>query len=439
MRGLSAWGIAAIAAIAASCLASWAAQAAPATLDLFRAAQLNERQVKRRQEFDPPGVIRLRHLEVQPDALERVQRDAVAAYGTAAKRSDAARLRIGLFPQVTGTFRQTGVERAFGGRVVWVGAEEFGRGSATLVTFGGQVTAQIVLDGRTFRIDPISGALHQVSEISLDALPADAPHQSVPRMAGKATTADRAAALRTRTRSIVEVLVAYTARAETASANILNDVNLAVSLTNQAFSNSGVGVRIRLRGTMLAKGYDELSRSYTAALYDLTGMSGDESTSAGRAALAPVRQRRDEIGADLVVLLREGTEYCGQAWVIEQPSRSYSQYGYAQVSRVCVPRYVMAHELAHLMGLRHDRYVEDTAPASVYNYGFVHLRTLARDIMSYPNLCSDRSLDCTVVNMFSNPRKYIDGARFGIAAGRPGAADGARRLNETRSAVADYR
>jgi hypothetical protein len=436
MRGNSAWGIAAVAAIVALCLSSGAAQAASETLDLFRAAQFGERQVVGRQQANPPGVSRLRHLEVQPDALERVLRDARA--GTSAPRGDTARLRIGLFPQATGTFRQTSVERAFGGRVVWVGAEEFGRGSATLVTFGGQVTAQIVLNGRTFRIDPVSGSVHQVSEISLDALPADAPHQSVPRST-RTATADRTVAPRSRTRSIIDVLVAYTSRAQSASANILNDANLAVSLTNQAYSNSGVGIRIRLRGTMRARGYDELSRSYTAALYDLTGMSGDESTSAGRAALEPVRQRRDEIGADLVVLLREGTEYCGQAWVIEEPSQSYSQYGYAQVSRVCVPGYVMAHEISHLMGLRHDRYVEATAPATEYNYGFVHLRTLARDIMSYPNLCIDSSLQCTVVNMFSNPRKYVDGVRFGIAAGRPGAADGARRLNETGDAVANYR
>ena len=437
MRGTSVCSIAAAAAIATLSLWSTAAPAA-ATLDLFKPAQLDERQVADRQAARASGVLRSRHLDIQPDALERVLRYAGAESGRAATREEA-RLRIGLFARATGTFRQTGVERAFGGRIVWIGAEEFGRGSATLVTFGGQVTAHIVLDGRTFRIDPVSGAVHRVSEISVDALPADAPHQSAPHTTEKTATADRSVTLRSRTSSVIDVLVAYTARAKRASADILNDVNLAVSLTNQAYSNSGVGVRIRLRGTMLAKGYDELSRSYTAALYDLTGMSGGGSTSAGRADLAPVRQQRDDIGADLVVLLREGTEYCGQAWVIEAPSGSYSKYGYAQVSRVCVPRYVMAHELAHLMGLRHDRYVEGSEPASEYNFGFVQLSTRARDIMSYPNLCSDSSLNCTVVNMFSNPQKYVDGARFGIPAGKPGAADGARRLDETRAAVARYR
>ena len=435
MRGASICSIAAAVAVATLSLWSTAAAAAPGTLDLFNAAQFEERGIIGLQEADPPGALRRRHLEIRPDALERVLREASAS----ARSGDEPRLRIGLFPQATGTFRRAGVERGFGGRVVWVGAEEFGRGSATLVTFEGQVTAQIVLDGRTFRIDPVSGAVHRVSEISVDALPADAPHQSAPRSAEKTATSDRSATLRSRTSSVIDVLVAYTAQAKRASANILNDVNLAVSLTNQAYANSGIGVRIRLRGTMFARGYDELSRSYTAALYDLTGISGDGSTSAGRAALAPVRQRRDEIGADLVVLFREGTQYCGQAWVIEEPSRSYSRYGYAQVSRACVAGYVMAHELAHLMGLRHDRYVEGSEPASEYNFGFVQLSTRARDIMSYPNLCSDRSLRCTVVNMFSNPQKYVDGARFGIPAGQAGAADGARRLNETRTAVARYR
>jgi hypothetical protein len=59
--------------------------------------------------------------------------------------------------------------------------------------------------------------------------------------------------------------------------------------------------------------------------------------------------------------------------------------------------------------------------------------------MSYPNKCDDAGVRCRRRNLFSNPRKTVNGAPFGIFRGRRGAADGTLRLNETRAAISAYR
>jgi hypothetical protein len=150
------------------------------------------------------------------------------------------------------------------------------------------------------------------------------------RQGANSTPADsRIAAAARAEKTSVDLLVAYTQRAKAASNDIRAEIDLAVTLANRAYTNSGVNMRVRLAAAMPVSGYDESRFSYTTTLNDLTTGS----------ALAAVRQRRNEVGADLVVLVREGGEYCGQAWVALQPSGATSDLGFSQVSRgYCLSR-----------------------------------------------------------------------------------------------------
>jgi hypothetical protein len=418
--------------LSSALLPSFGSDAVPATVDLFRPVPLQEAA---RIEAPPErhGVLRQRLLQLDAAALHMVERDRRRA------APDSAKLRIEPFPRATGTFRKESIEAAHRDGYVWTGEEEFGRGEATLVVRGGQVTGHLEIDGRIYRIQPVTGALHRMIEVDVENLPPDGPHPKPKETDATGTRAIRRDVAESRPpRVIVDLFVPYTLQADNAEGDILSDINLAVSLANRAYKNSGARLRLNLRDMMLVAGYDEHAYTYTGTLYNLTGVEGADSDAAGRLLFEPVRDRRDSVGADLVALIREGGSFCGQAWVIETPSQATAVYGYAQVSRGCVSAFTLAHELGHTMGLNHDRYVEPRELNSQYNYGYVLVRQRDRDVMSYPAKCDDAGVTCRRRNLFSNPRKTVDGAPFGIFKGRRGAADGALRLNETRAAISTY-
>ena len=435
-------GIAALFLFVPSLMAGAPGRAAERTVDLFRAVDATVAS------SDAPlrGVERQRLMQLDLRALET----AVAPRGRdkAANRVQQAaelrgKVRVEVLPRVTGTFRREAISEAHGGGYVWTGVEEFGRGEATFVVRNDKITGQLQIADRTFRIEPVSEGMHRISEIRIDRLRPDAPHPK-PRVTAEdqrstvGTAEQPTFAESTTPDTIVDVLAPYTMRASRRG-DILADINLAVSLVNRAYRNSRVKVRLNLRETMLVAGYDETAYSYSGTLYNLTDMNGADSDALGRRMFDAVRLRRDQVGADLVALFRQGGEFCGQAWVIEKPAPAYSSYGFSQISRDCIAGHTLAHELGHNMGLNHDRYVEPREPVSQYNYGFVRVRQRDRDIMSYPDRCRDVGLKCVLRNRFSNPRQFIDGARFGRFQKTKGAADASRRLNETRAAISEYR
>lgn len=393
------------------------------------------------------GVARHRLVDVDPGALD--QAVAPRGYENAEERLERAAgknrpIRLELFPGVSATFDKRAIGKAHGGGYVWRGERQGRAGESTLVVKGGRVTGHVEMDGRVFRIEPVGGALHRVIEIAPSAFAPDAPPLHAPSAgdeagSGAPTAAPDTSATAKRKATVVDVLVAYTARADQAPGDILADIDLALALANTGLQNSGIRLVLNLRATARVNGYDESRYDYTTTLYDLSGLKGGGSTQSGRRAFAPVRRMRDSVGADLVLLLREGGFYCGIAWVVEAPSASTSAYGFSTVSRDCIAGHSVIHEIGHNMGLYHDRHMEDPAPPSVYNFGFVNVDAGVRDIMSYNNACAEFSATCTRRNMFSNPRKFVSGEPFGVPIGIEGAADASRRLNETRRGIADYR
>ena len=59
--------------------------------------------------------------------------------------------------------------------------------------------------------------------------------------------------------------------------------------------------------------------------------------------------------------------------------------------------------------------------------------------MAYNNECQASGVNCAIIQFFSTPKKRFQGNKIGVKKGKPGAADAARKLNQTRKGVAAYR
>jgi hypothetical protein len=340
-------------------------------------------------------------------------------------------LRIAFFPDLVETFEQAGAATPNGrGGVVWIGRSD--RGSVTLVVAGDRINGFAQIGPRSLGIDPVGGGLHRVGELDPRAERPDIVVEFPSPPARPAPAEEDALARRATSR--IDVLVAYTPAAEKRSSDIRAEIDLAVSLANQAYAASGVGIELRAVETMLVD-YEEGGNFRT----DLDLLTE------GKPPFRRVHAARDRSRADLVSLIRKGGAYCGIAHLVKRPSASTSDGAFSVVSRDCIPlNHSFAHELGHNMGLQHDRYwlkkaTGETFPDQKFGFGFVNKGAAIRDVMGYNDLCAEDGVYCTRVNMFSTPRDTYDGSRIGIRKGKPGAADAARTLDRTREAIAGYR
>jgi hypothetical protein len=228
-------------------------------------------------------------------------------------------------------------------------------------------------------------------------------------------------------------------------------INLAIKLANNAFGRSGVLITFRRVGGETEVSYADTkvygnSDNYTGVLCDLSDFPNCFGTGNDRTAtFAPVRQKRDRYGADLVVLMRKGGSACGIAWVPDPPTATTSDQGFSVITSTkggvynCIEGHSLAHETGHNMGLYHDRYVEASASTAKVNFGYVSTAGKFREIMSYPDKCLDLAMNCKRIPYFSTPLKLYNGQKIGVAKNHAGAADGVSTLNATRSIVAKYR
>ena len=262
--------------------------------------------------------------------------------------------------------------------------------------------------------------------------------------------------------SVIDVAVFYTPAAREQAGGvdeIRASIDLATAEVNTAYEWSGVNQRIKLVAVREVTGYTEAGDdgSYFGRRTELARL-----VSPSDGYVDEVHAIRDAVAADIVVLVRSNwVRGGGVANRMDVPSTSFESRAFAVASIGWEFARVFAHELGHVMGLGHDRYVncrsgQCNALKFPYAHGYVNPRALdtaaprtARwhTLMAYPNQCIDAGIGCRWLFRYSNPEHDYpdpDGDPLGKAGLEPapgvdGPADAARMLNRTRGYVASFR
>ncbi len=380
--------------------------------------------------------------QAAPVARSLRQRDVLlnlgVAAGIAGGRSASPTVELGLFPGLTVTATPEQHSTAANGATVWTGGVSGDKwGHAVLVINGADVTGSVIANNKVFEIRPLGQGRHRIVEIDQAAFPdehadfredrASPPPLPMPKAtpaqkAASAGGAGRAASDGAQASSRVTLLALYTPEAKAASYNIVDELGLAVAVSNQAYARSGMAVQLDLVGVRQYTGVTD-NGDLDTILNTITGNSTIEGW-------------RDQAQADLVALVSEVSDaYCGLAWLTPGAASAYSS-----IVRSCaISNLSFPHELGHNLGARHDRYVDPSSSTTAYNYGYVDLTAKVRTVMAYNNACTDAGFNCTRVGYFSSPNLSLNGRPLGVALGAGLATDNARAIVERAAVATNFR
>lgn len=181
----------------------------------------------------------------------------------------------------------------------------------------------------------------------------------------------------------------------------------AVDSANLAFTNSLMQARFRLVGVRLTTRVDSGDSGS-----DLGWLAGD----------AEVAGWRNEVRADLVGMIAEFSNACGQGFLMgSPPSAGFAPSAFQVTSRGCaVGNLSYAHEHGHNMGFHHNP--EDAGGGASFPYAYGHyVDGQFRTVMSYAGRCPT---GCTRRPYFSNPNVQYTGLDTGVSGTRNNALAG---------------
>ncbi|HEX8907115.1 MAG TPA: M12 family metallo-peptidase [Longimicrobiaceae bacterium] len=338
-------------------------------------------------------------------------------------------LRLGLAPGVQVVAAGEHATQRAADDISWSGPiRGVAYGWVQAVLMDGGLTATVTIGETQYSIEPIGNGLHAVSRIDQSGFPSehtpDNPSGALLSQLDAATGGIRAARsgeIGIAALTTINVLVVYTASAASAAGTIGSKIQLAVDETNQSYANSGISITFNkvYAGQVT---YSESGRTFSQHVNALM------STTDG--IMDNVHTLRNTYAADLVMLVVNDSEACGQAAAIKATASS----AFAVAHYTCITGYYsFGHELGHLQGARHDRFVDGSTSPYAYGHGFIPASKKWRTIMAYGNGCSN----CTRIQWWSNPAKTYPST--GEVMGTTTYEDNARVLNGTATTVAAFR
>jgi hypothetical protein len=342
-----------------------------------------------------------------------------------------AAVRVAVAPGVNVVAIGERVQQRTAEDISWAGPVRGEHGWAQMVFMDGGLTATVTVGRTQYSIEPLGNGVHAVSRIDQSGFPSEhTPDNPSGALNGaldaavdgfQAAKAPSDGTVGTAAVSTLNVLVVYTASAATAAGTIGSKIQLAVDETNQSYVNSGITINmVRVHTAQVS--YNESSRSFSQHVAAL------KSTTDG--IMDNVHTLRNTYAADVVVLVVNDSEACGIAGAIKATATS----AFAVAHYTCITGYYsFGHEVGHLQGARHDRYVDGSTTPYAYGHGFIPASKSWRTVMAYGNNCSN----CTRIQWWSNPLRVYPAT--GEVMGTAAYEDNARVLNGTAATMAAFR
>lgn len=249
--------------------------------------------------------------------------------------------------------------------------------------------------------------------------------------------------------AVIDVLVLYPQSLfkgiENRTITIENRVNIAKTLTDKAFSTSGINAKIRIVGI------EECQELEKDQVTDLLGMvvSGTGNEQKKGPAYDTVYLKREHHNADIVALLapKQSPDAAGIASAIPQPPmHKYSDLAHATFSAWCGLNdpynfsITFAHELGHLLGGQHDRVTQPHMPFSPefdYARGYVAEDHSFVTLMGYSGFWQGKRYEA--IPAYSASDKQWQGKKMGRPINQASPADSANLFRWSTGVVANYR
>jgi peptidyl-Asp metalloendopeptidase len=187
---------------------------------------------------------------------------------------------------------------------------------------------------------------------------------------------------------VIDLMLLYTKKVADSYIRDPGDLSaLAIEQANETFRNSGLGnVRLRLVHSQLID-YDEAGADQFDHLYRMVD---------GIGVFKDLKKLRDEKRADIVGLVLHSPTGCGQSTRVGPDAEE----AFFVVHHACAAiTYSIAHEVGHILGARHDRFMDTNDTPFPFAHGYIK-GTKWRDMMSYQEGCGG----CPRIPFWSNPR-----------------------------------